>query len=279
MVVATATGCATWTRPGFIGPSSSETSPSANNPGLPEARIPDSAAVLDFATLAIPDPKAANAGTLPWETLDESAIPLEIRRRLASNGLRAGRIVAFDASQIVQREETAEQKLLQETSLESDFDRRHRRLTCREGQSRILAARRPITGTVPVLVRNESDVVGRSVVNPQFNLVLRTYLLDDGRVLASLLPEIHHGDIKQNVVSTDSSAFRFDFSRETWSLGQLAIEVPLSEGQAIVIMPTDEPFGLGRQMLVGQKADQTEERTAVVIHLNRRPRTVAGGGS
>jgi hypothetical protein len=72
-------------------------------------------------------------------------------------------------------------------------------------------------------------------------------------------------------VAKETLAFRLDYARPSWTVEELAIEVPLSAGQAAVIAPTEPPFGLGRQMLVGRRADQALQQVAVVVQLKRLP--------
>lgn len=265
-------GCAAW-RNSAGGESAAETSAV---PGLPDAMIPDDSSVLDVAFLKIPSSSRLDARSLPWDTMDESVVPIEVRKRFEANGLRVGRVVAFDASQLPAASLEVD-AVSDNTGLTSDFDRRRRRLTCRDGKTYTLVPRRPRSGTVATLLNLETGVEGRSLQNPQFNFGLQTLRLDDGRVSIKLTPEVHYGEVKQNYVSNDSLAFRLDFSRDVWVLDSLEMEVALDEGQAVVILPHDEPFGLGKQVLVGRGADNVEERTAVVVHLSRRPRQTVTG--
>jgi hypothetical protein len=228
--------------------------------------------VIEVAFLPIPNEPSADDRRLPWDEMDETIIPGEIRKRLAENGLRAGRIIALDVTQLPAGEVVDEsQKLLVDSSLASDFDRRRRRLTCREGQPYKLAVRQPIRGPMSVLVKNDQGLVGRRLQDPQFQLGLRTFELDDGRIAARLVPEIQHGTVKQNYVSNSAAAFRMDFSREVWTLDEFAIDIPLMEGHAIAIVPTDPPLGIGEQMLVGRRTDDSQEKIAVLLYLSRRP--------
>jgi len=204
--------------------------------------------------------------------MDEAVIPPGTRRWLAANGLRAGRISGWDASQLTSKStEDESTRLLREANVLSDFETRRKRLTCRDSQPVTLAVRRALEGEHPTLVRTPDGLIGRSLSNPQFTLQMKTFLLDDGRLAVNLLPEIQHGQLKQNFVANESLAFRMDFRRELWSLNDLAMDVPLATGQAIVIAPTEDAFGLGQQMLIGRRADGGEERVAVIIQLGRLP--------
>lgn len=242
--------------------------------GLPEARIPDDVAILEVAFVRIVDHETLTPGTeLPWDRLDETVVDSETRECLNKNGIRAGRILSIDSSQLGdQRPSDDSTRLMQEADVASDFEHRHRRLSCRDGQLYSLAVRRPTGARVPVLLCSVDNVVaGRSLDDPQFMLNLRTRMLDDGRVAVRLVPEIQHGQVRQNYVTRDA-AFRMEFHRQRWTLDELLCEVPLSDGQAMVIMASKDTFGLGQQMFVGRRADLSEERIAVVLRLHRRPR-------
>lgn len=246
--------------------------------GLPEAQIPDDVAILEVAFVRLADPETLPSGTeVLWDRLDETVVASDAREYLKKNGIRAGRLLAIEPDQLQgQRPGDEATRLMEQAEVASDFENRYRRLSCREGQMYTLAVRRPSGSQLPVLLCSAGGVVrGRSVDDPQFMLNLKTRVLDDGRIAVRLVPEIHHGQVRQNYVTRDA-AFRMEFNRERWTLDELACEVPLSDGQAMVIMPSEETFGLGEQMFVGRRPDLSQERIAVVLRLQRRPRHPIG---
>jgi hypothetical protein len=248
-------GCAQWK-------SEEDSVAVANRPGLPEARIPDSAAIVEVAFLPLVEPL----------TLDDTLVPAKTREVLLNNGMRAGRLLAWEPSSLdTLPEEDDSIRLLRQANLASDFESRRRRLSCRDSQPFSLVVRRPSGGELAALVNTSAGVVGQALQNPQFTFTLRTRQMDDGRLAIRLTPEIQHGEIKQSYLSSDSLAFRVDFNRPVWTLEELAVEMPLAEGQAAVIMPCEDAFGIGQQMFVGRRSDQTEERIAMIVYLRRRP--------
>lgn len=284
-------GCAQW-----------KTEPAADLPrgGLPAAQISDEVAILEVAFVRIPDPSLAIAASTSsaseatteekptggeadasgvgatsasglWDRLDETVVPREMRERLAANGIRVGRLLSFELGQLDDRAAADEStRLMEEADVVSDFEQRLRRLSCSDGQPYTLAVRRPSGENVSTFIKTSDGVLGRSLSDPQFMLILRTRELDDGRIAVRLTPEIQHGEVRQNYVASDL-AFRMEFQREQWTLHELMCEVPLSEGQAVVLMPLEETFGLGKKMFVGKRADLSQERIAVVLRLQRRP--------
>ncbi len=255
MMALTHAGCAQW---------KTEDDPVAvaNRPGLPEARIPDNAAIVEVAFLPLVKPLS----------LDDTLVPAKTREILYKNGIRAGRLLVWEPSSLdALPEEDDSIRLLRQANLASDFESRRRRLSCRDSQPFSLVVRRPSGGELAALVNTSDGVVGQTLQNPQFTFTLRTRQMDDGRLAIRLTPEIQHGDIKQSYLSSDSLAFRVDFNRPAWTLEELAVELPLAEGQAAVIMPSEDAFGIGQQMFVGRRTDQTEEKIAMVVYLRRRP--------
>lgn len=282
-------GCANW-----------KAEPAAELPrgGLPAVQIADEVAILEVAFVRIPDlplpvtnaSATAGAATLEkssdgsaagkpivpaprvfWDRMDESVVPYEVRERFANNGIRVGRLLSIDPGQLGELSPADEStRLMEEADVVSDFEQRRRRISCRDGQPYTLAVRRPSGENVATLIRTEEGVLGKSLSDPQFMLILRTRELDDGRIAVRLVPEIQHGEVRQNYVSSEL-AFRMEFQRDQWTLNELMCEIPLSEGQAVVLMPLEEPFGLGKKMFVGKRADLSQERIAVVLRLQRRP--------
>lgn len=248
-----------------------EASPSSR--GL-DSQIPDDASILEISFLSFQDVQRL-AGDQPplWDSMDETVIAGPQRGLLLANGLRIGRLMAVD-SQMWQGEiaEEPSQRLLREASVLSDFHSHRRRLTCRSGQVYTLAVRRPSEGEQSLVVRNaEGGLEGRSLQNPQYMFRLRCSADGSGEQWIELVPEIHHGSMRQNFVANQSLAIRVDYSREQWTIDDLRSAVPLSVGQAVLVVPAEEERGLGQQMLIGRRADQSEERIALVIQLTRGP--------
>ena len=278
-------GCTSWSKVGVFGiekdvllAGKEDAAGGLGKTGLPSAKIPDQSSIVDVAFFPLGTSELSEEKPLPWDSMDESVIPVEVRRRLLANGFRVGRIVGLDPTQLPIAETQDGEPKSVDGRFSSDFERQRRRLSCRDGQPYLLTPRRQMSGNISTLVKLPEGLVGKGLIDPQYNFAFRTFQLDDGRVAISVVPEIHHGATKHNYISNDSLAFRLDFSRDSWILQELAIEVPLDEGQAIAILPVDQPFGLAKQMLVGRNSNLAEdEHTAVIIHLSRRPVKPIGG--
>lgn len=266
-------GCAVWSTRGETTPAA----PLKNNfaKELPAVQIPNDASILEIAFVPLPSTTESEGVVSELDGFDESIVSPEIRSCFLANGLRIGRILhCQDLLSSTPQPDDPNERLLREASVLSDFSTHHRHLTCRDGHTYPIAIRRMINGQRVVLFKDrEGSVLGRSVDSPQFMLNLKAYRDSTEGALVSLIPEVQYGQVQQNYVANESLAIRFDYSRQRWELDDLEVQIPLSPGQAIVVMPASPSFGLGEQMLVGYRADQIKERIAMVIRLNRRPTT------
>lgn len=243
--------------------------------GLPEARVADDVALIEAVVVPIGlrGELSGDTAQMPWESMDTTVLSPELRQRLATNGLQAGRASGVDLDGLLETEAIDETlRLLREANVLSDFEHKRHQFSCREGKTHLLSVRRQHPGELATLIRSaDRGVVGRTLERPQFMLQVKTVLLDDGRMMVRLIPDIQHGQVQPNYVANEGLAFRVDYARPAWTLEELTMDVPLAPGQAIVVVPADPPFGLGEQMLVGRRADQTQQRVAVLVQLKRLP--------
>lgn len=261
-------GCAHWNDTSVV--EDRQSTPS----GLPEAQLPDEATLLNIAFISItPKSDSPTAASAPWDSMDETIVPMNTRETLAANGLRVGRVMMVSPDFLKDAPEAdPSSRLLREAGLESDFNLNQRRLTCREGRPYTIAVRKVMEGQQSILLRKrDGQVEGRSLETPQFTLQLHSRGGQRGEQWIQLIPEIQFGPVRQNFVANESMAFRVEHRRDRWLLDELLVKIPLAQGQALIIVPTPEPIGIGKQMLVGTKADQSEERIAIMVQVNRPP--------
>lgn len=266
-------GCAPW---------KAETPPSTR--GLPEAKLPASASVLEVIFWPLPDPtpESLDQTTLDQvrdplaillKATDELAIPLERRQRLQQNGLRAGRIDHVD--QLIDEiglplPSDAGEKLMQDAALATETEQAVHRVPFRPGQQRDFAVRQVASGVQSIFLHGEPHSTGRSLQEPQFLFSVAAEPLIDRRVRVRLVPRIEHGPFRQSFVSNEQ-AIRLNRQRDRWLLSELALEAELRRNQALILMPTRQPFGLGERMLVDQSPDGRSQRTVVLVRLARPP--------
>ncbi|WP_068135005.1 hypothetical protein [Roseimaritima ulvae] len=248
--------------------------------GLPAASIADEAAVLDVIFWPVPYEASSDLFDGPhdpmsllWREVDELAIDPETRQTLAHNGLQAGRIEHIEQwiERIgLPRPSDASEQLMQQASVTSEIANSRHRLPFRSGQQQEFAIRKTSASNQSVLFRQGDHSVGRMLIQPQFLLTVQARPDNDGRVRVRCWPRIEHGPFRQSYVSNDQ-AIRMNSSRDSWMLHDLAIDLPLNQNQTLILAPTADPFGLGKQMLTDLRPDGTHERVVILIRLARKP--------
>lgn len=220
-----------------------------------------------FARVPWKDPKAN--GSL-WERIDEQQFPAELRRQLAANGLRAGLIggqVPDELAGMMRLTETAENDGQEQkqaaASLESEPAVRRRVLQLRSGRrGEILAS-----GVIPslqLLVREEGQVRGRSYKKAQGLFAVQARPRPDRRVQLTLLPELHHGDAKQQWNGQDG-IFQLEMARPKEVYPELELETDLAAGQMLIVscLP-DLPSSLGHHFFSDESGRGKEQKILII---------------
>ncbi|MEL7267554.1 MAG: hypothetical protein AAFP69_22470, partial [Planctomycetota bacterium] len=208
-----------------------------------------------------------------WSDADETVLSPLKRVRLRQNGLRIGKVNLPDAladslSPYVWESNDPGEQFLEQANVGSDTKRVARQIPMQVDVRYELPAGAPRGETMAVLVRGRDGVVGHRLDQPQFLFAVTVSPLDDDRYHVRLVPEIQHGDTQQSYV-THEMAWRVSHHRPTLRLEDLSCEFVLSEGQAILVGPTADQRGVGRQFFHAQRADQREERTVMLLQLTR----------
>lgn len=212
-----------------------------------------------------------------WQWVDETVLAASARRGLQANGLRAGRLVREDRF----REALARQRdqsdvfddFLREAEVSSRLSQGSRSLPLRYGRRAEVPLHQPLAGDQVTLVRTGSQLIGRTLGNPQLNLVLTVRPGDASReLLLDVRPEIQHGESRQAFISSDS-AIRIDTRREVWRLESLDFSLRMSVGDLLVLSTTSTPRGVGAQMLTDTGSSGDDARLYLLLRLESVPET------
>ncbi len=210
-----------------------------------------------------------------WQWVDEMVIEPSRRSELLANGLRFGKVLREDQFQkqlanLAGKNDVFDQ-FLGEVDVASDVSSGNRRIPLRMSTRHELALNRPVAGPDIAMIRRQGLTEGKTLLGPQYLLAITPHpSATQSQVKLHLRPEIQHGEMKQKWVSSDS-ALRIDTRRETWSLDHLDMEFGASEGDLFVLAGTLPAVGLGKAMLSGDAADQTEKQVVLLIKLQRLP--------
>ena len=212
-----------------------------------------------------------------WQWVDETVLAAPARRALQANGLRAGRLVREDrfreALARLRDQSDVIDDFLREAEVSSRLSQGSRSLPLRYGRRAEVPLHQPLGGDQVTLVKTGSQLIGRTLGNPQLNLVLTARPGAASReVILDVRPEIQHGESRQAFISSDS-AIRIDTRREVWRLETLDFSLRMSVGDLLVLSTTATPRGVGGQMLTDAASSGDDARLYLLLRLESVPET------
>jgi hypothetical protein len=231
---------------------------------LPRARLAPDAVVLDVAFVRLRTTDLETYESI-WAAADEMRLSAELRRDLATNGIRAG---VFGQQLPVQLQEllSAPPKLLENISegsvgeLEIGGSQQH--LPVRAGHRSIIKASQ-VFPSLPVLLSEDGVVRGHQLTDARCILSLKPYPQGDGRVKLSLTPEIEHGELKTRWGGGEGMMIQ-QTSQERLALDRLRLETLLTPGQSLVLSTTPDIKGLGEYFFSQQIGGSIERRLLLI---------------
>ena len=217
-------GCSPWAR-----------SPSSVTLFKPPRMCPDTV-VLEMALVDIPVSERDSAQEL-WRSIDEQMLPIEVRRELMEEHIRCGVIGAVLPEWLMQQLELQESGMGLEPengTVVVGENLSQRRIQCGSGQQRSV----PLGGKRSELLIGSGTVSASETpdryTDAQCCLRLTAKPLGDGRVQLELVPELHHGPVRQRWVG-DEGFFRMDASQDVRCFEPLAMTLSLMPGQTLVM--------------------------------------------
>jgi hypothetical protein len=255
--LAFASGCA----PITALPIRSETKKS--NP-LPTGKLPPDAVVLDLAFASLKAGDNETYSTI-WNAADEQPLPADLRKSLATNGLRVGIFGQNLPTQLVTLLD-AKPNLLETLSSgesgELDLDGCRRQLPIRAGHRSIINISQ-VLPNLPVLISDDGHVHGQQLVNARCVLSLKSYPLGDGRVKLVLTPEIEHGEPKTRWTGSEGMMIQ-QTAQDRLTLDRLRWEVVLRPGESLLVGATSDQKGLGEYFFTQTNSGNTKNRLFVL---------------
>ena len=205
-----------------------------------------------------------------WDQIDEQHVPLDTRRELIRNGLRAG-VIGGDMpvvlAQLLRLTDQPPKAAEQDTSHLFDVEPQLLRQISqrRSGDLRHITASR-IYDHMELLVHEDGQVTGKPLPRAQGIFSARAMLQPDGRVEVSLIPEVHYGDPVRKYHS-NQGMMRMETARPREAFEHLRIIALLSPGEMLVIGCTPDPTGsLGRYFLT-DRSERGHKQKLIVIRI------------
>jgi len=251
-------GCALWTDQNDTG-----------RPRLPLAKMSPDAVVLEVESVFLPGRDVALNKQI-WGELDEQPFPVDLRRNLSANGMRAGtaglQLPGPLQTMLEKQAEVAQEALLEDAAKSMSATRHH--LQSRTGKRGVITASQSVDDMV-VLLNDDGELRGESYPKAQCIFAIKTFPQDDGRVKVELTPEVEYGKPKQTWVGAEAT-WRVGTSREREVFSKLRTTAILAPGQTLILTGTvgtgGEMKGLGR-FFFSQESENGVEQRVVVIRL------------
>ena len=233
---------------------------------LPSARPSPDSVALDVAFVRLPAADLDAYDTI-WNAADEQALSAELRRDLATNGLRVG-VLGHELPTPLREQLDARPDPAAGSedgpAADAELGGGRRHLQIRSGRWKKIFASRTYP-TLPVLLSEDGRVSGHQLSRAQCVFALKTYPQGDGGAKLEIAPEIEYGSEKSEWVSSEGMLVPRT-ARPRLGLERLRIEARLSPGQWLILSTTREARGLGEYFFMGSPGANAE-RTSVLIRL------------
>lgn len=172
-----------------------------------------------------------------WDHVQEDRLPVDLRRRLASNGLRAGVVGGATPDTLLRLLDPQRQGDLDVSGAarlqQTGVRRRTRQL--RPGDQIELNAS-AILPEAPLLVCRSGAVSGRTYRRAQAVYVVSVERSADGRTTLRMAPQVRHGEQLLRFVSDDTGVVsRGSMRRPTRGFPELTIATTLDAGEMLLV--------------------------------------------
>lgn len=210
-----------------------------------------------------------------WESVQEDRIPVEVRRALAENGLRAG-VVGGNPNPAIARllnpDPNATPEEREQAALSGEAKVTRRMMPLRPGQrGEVQATDSSVECTV--IRRHEGELTGRPYTTAQGIYGLELIRKEGDRVELEFTPEIQHGQPKMQYKAAGPGVVIQRPGRDTEVFDDLTTRVSLVSGEMLLVAPLpDAGSKLGGMFHLTQGADGPQQRI-LMVRLSQVPRT------
>lgn len=212
---------------------------------LAEPRMSTASVVLDLFFVRLPAADEQFANRL-WNEVDEQKLPPAQRERLARYGFRAGVCGAHppaDLERLINQEAATVQpakNTISDFAVDPVVRRRHLQLLSGRPAEVIASS---MYESLPLLeAASNGAVSGQTFKQAQGVFSLRAVPESDGRVRLTLVPEVQHGEAKQQFMQRDTHLeIVSQKPRKTYE--SLTTELPLAPGEMLILGAWNERRG------------------------------------
>jgi hypothetical protein len=237
---------------------------SGKSPLAPLETTPSQVA-LEVVFLRLVGPDAEIDETV-WQEVDEQSLAAESRRRLASNGFRAGVVgkrLPDELARLINNVRLADGSAATVQADPGQTIATRQWMFLDPGQRGEIVAS-AVQPECHVLHVEHGEVLGKTYQNGQAEFGVSVASTDGGRSAVKLVPEVHHGAFRQRYVRGEGM-FQLDTSRQKEIFDRLAIDAPLSPGETLVISSVAEKRGSLGHRFFNEKI--AEKRAAKMLFI------------
>ena len=234
---------------------------------FPQSKLAPDAVGLEIAIVELDHDQIPHFESF-WKLLDQQELPLNVRKNLDRNGIRAAVMSSHppqDFYDLIQPRPIEESEL---TPLEKQLHAKgllkprkrmleHSRISNREGESHP-AETSPVSQESSWVIQDGEKQIAGFGKYVQGVISITTYPLGDGSVKLKIQPEIHHGESRTRIGVGDG-AYRMRSGRRVLAIESLTSEVSLRAGESLVIGPTNFQTGLGKILFGSQRAPEVAQ--------------------
>jgi hypothetical protein len=247
----------------------------------PASPSPDSVAmVIIWARFAVGDPELNREA---WQEIDETQIPLAVRRELAANGFRAGvvgptvpdaiaRALRLSDEPPAAQPADGQSDQQNETQVDPSAEPtvRRRLLQLRRGRRAEIQAS-DVCDTLPLLISEGRELGGRTFYNAQAIYALQVDPQPDQTVRVELTPELHHGQPHIRWTSSDDGILRQAPLREREVFERMRLDVKLAPGEMLLLMSLPDAGSRLGECFHTVDAAEGREQKLVLVRLAEVP--------
>jgi hypothetical protein len=256
------------------------------SPLRPIRSSPDSVAVEIFwARYPCSDGEISNAS---WQEIDETPIPVDVRRRLATNGFRVGVVGSFLPDPLARalqldgesgtRDPPADNLLLNQVDPSVEPMVRRRRLQLKAGcRAEIQAS--GLIREVPLLLAIDGELGGCTYADAQAVFAIDVTPQPDQSVELRLVPELHHGPQKLRYMGGEDGVLRQEAKRDRKVFKELEMTISLSPGEMLVMMGRPDAEGKIGTYFHSVDGATAHQQKLIAIRLAQVPQSQSFSGS
>ena len=240
---------------------------------LKKAQMSPDSFGLEIFFIRFPFGDAEANGQL-WNETDEQHFSAEIRQQLAQNGFRVGILsgqIPVALSKLLELPEKSpppgQPMEINSAGLESEPRVARRLLQLRSGRRGEVV----VSGTyeqLPVLLRESGEICGQTYYQAQGLLALTPQPERDGRVRLTLIPELHHGQPRQQWVGgegADQGLLRLQAGRPRRIFDAMTVVATLAPGDMLLMSSLpNRPGSLGHHFFTCGETQRREQKLLVI---------------